>query len=237
MAKKKSTKRPVAKNAFQPFDRTKHVYHNEAFVELVKDAIRFFNGTPVHPLPPPEAFRGVGVYAIYYTGKSKPYETYSELNRLSYDFPIYLGKAVPRGWRRARISHTESNGSSELYLRLKQHATNIERIKGLSIKDFSCRLMIFEGPSSDMIGTLEASIIKWKRPLWNSFLDGFGNHDPGKGRYQQAKSDWDVVHPGRAWAKKCEGKTPTKKSLLKGIEEFLAHVQKTEPTNEGDFLA
>lgn len=24
------------------FDRSKHIYHNEAFVELVKDAIRFF---------------------------------------------------------------------------------------------------------------------------------------------------------------------------------------------------
>ena len=29
----------------EPFDRSKHVYHNEAFVELVKDAVRFFNGT------------------------------------------------------------------------------------------------------------------------------------------------------------------------------------------------
>jgi hypothetical protein len=27
------------------FDRNKHTYKNEAFVELVKDAIRFFNGT------------------------------------------------------------------------------------------------------------------------------------------------------------------------------------------------
>jgi hypothetical protein len=28
-------------------------------------------------------------------------------------------------------------------------------------------------------------------------VDGFGNHDPGKGRYKQARSDWDVIHPGR----------------------------------------
>ena len=51
------------------FDRSEHVYKNDAFAELVKDAVRFFNGTPVHTLPPPESFLGTGVYAIYYTGK------------------------------------------------------------------------------------------------------------------------------------------------------------------------
>jgi hypothetical protein len=44
------------------FDRQKHVYKNNAFVELIKDAVRFFNGTPVHPLPPSETFTGTGVY-------------------------------------------------------------------------------------------------------------------------------------------------------------------------------
>ncbi len=81
--------------------------------------------------------------------------------------------------------------------------------------------MIFEGSSSDMIGTLEASVIKWKKPLWNTFLDGFGNHDPGKGRYEQAKSDWDVVHLGRVWSKKCKGKTPSRGQILNGIEKFF----------------
>jgi hypothetical protein len=52
------------------FDRKKHLYKSEAFVELVKDAVRFFNGTPVHTLPPSEAFLGNGVYALYYTGQN-----------------------------------------------------------------------------------------------------------------------------------------------------------------------
>jgi len=30
--------------------------------------------------------------------------------------------------------------------------------------------------------------------------DGFGNHDPGSGRYNQKRSVWDQVHPGRSWA-------------------------------------
>ena len=65
-----------------PFDRSKHVYRNDAFVELVKDAVRFFNGTPVHSLPPPEKFLVTGIYAIYYIGKHRLYTKYSELNQI-----------------------------------------------------------------------------------------------------------------------------------------------------------
>ncbi len=79
-----------------------------------------------------------------------------------------------------------------------------------------------------MIGTLEASIIKWKRPLWNSFLDGFGNHTPGSGRFGQAPSEWDVVHPGRPWAEKCKGKTRSRQTIAKGIKTFLAEVENTD---------
>ncbi|WMP15970.1 Eco29kI family restriction endonuclease [Thiothrix lacustris] len=153
------------------FDRNEHIYTSTAFAELVKDAVRFFNGTPVHTLPPPEAFGGTGVYAIYYTGQHPAYKKYAELNRLAYNFPIYVGKAVPKGWRQARLSDD----------------------------------VLFEGEASDMIGTIEAALIKLNMPLWNTVVDGFGNHDPGKGRYEQAKSDWDVIHPGRAWAEKCKG--------------------------------
>lgn len=226
MSKKKTNRRnaQASRQEKEPFDLEKHIYKNDEFVELIKDAIRFFNGTPVHVLPPPERFEGTGIYAIYYIGKANPYAKYSELNRLAYDFPIYLGKAVPKGWRQSRESAKSEKKSFELYSRLRQHARSIGNATNLSIEDFSCRFMIFEGNSSDMIGTLEASIIKWKKPLWNSFLDGFGNHDPGKGRYEQAKSDWDVVHPGRAWAKKCKGATPLRKDIVSGIDVFLANV-------------
>jgi len=74
----------------QPFERGKHVYHNVEFIELIKDAVRFFNGTPVHQLPLNKRFLGTGVYALYYTGASEPYSRYSKLNRLSYDYPIYI---------------------------------------------------------------------------------------------------------------------------------------------------
>ena len=43
---------------------------------------------------------------------------------------------------------------------MNEHANSIRKVDSLSIEDISCRFMIFEGPSSDMIGTLEASVIK-----------------------------------------------------------------------------
>jgi hypothetical protein len=33
------------------FEPQEHIYKTDSFQELIKDALRFFNGTPVHPLP------------------------------------------------------------------------------------------------------------------------------------------------------------------------------------------
>jgi Eco29kI restriction endonuclease len=211
-----------------PFDRSKHVYRSDAFVELVKDAVRFFNGTPIHPLQVLETFTGTGVYAIYYTGSHDIYAKYGVLNRLAYNFPIYVGKAVPKGWRQSRISNGSQPSSRELQNRLKEHARNIEKVPDLDLKDLACRFIIFEDATSDMIGTIEASLIKLSTPLWNSGLDGFGNHDPGKGRYQQAKSDWDVLHPGRDWADRCLGIHQSKDSILQMVESFVKNLGSTE---------
>ena len=211
------------------FDRNKHIYRNDDFVELVKDAVRFFNGTPVHELPPLGAFRGTGIYAIYCIAKTGPYQAYGELNRLAYNHPIYVGKAVPKGWRQSRTSNDVSSTSAELHSRLREHSRSISSTfefdrTGLELSDFKCRFAILEGDTSDMIGTIEAALIKLHRPLWNTTLDGFGNHDPGKGRYQQARSDWDVIHPGRAWAEKCQGTANHRDTILERINTHLSSV-------------
>jgi len=206
------------------FDRSEHVYKNDAFAELVKDAVRFFNGTPVHELPPPLAFLGTGVYAIYYTGKNPTYKKYAELNRLAYSYPIYVGKAVPKGWRQARVSDNQGGQSKELFNRLREHSRSIGIAQGLELKDFSCRFVIFEDASSDMISTIEATLIKLNMPLWNIAVDGFGNHDPGSGRYEQARSDWDVIHPGRAWAEKCNGAHAEKSAILSRIKSHFKNI-------------
>lgn len=208
------------------FNRKEHVYTNDAFTELLKDAIRFFNGTPVHQLPPPEAFVGTGVYALYYTGNNELYQKYAELNRLAYSHPIYVGKAVPKGWRQSRVSDAgEGTQSKELFTRLKEHARSINAGSDLSLEHFSCRFVIFEHEGSDMISTIEASLIKLNRPLWNTALDGFGNHDPGSGRYEQAKSDWDVIHSGRSWAEKCNGIPKSKHKIENNINSHLKNIR------------
>ena len=201
----------------QAFDRSKHVYRNKAFAELVKDAIRFFNGTPVHTFPPLESFLGTGVYALYYIGSNPLYKRYAELNRLSYNTPIYVGKAVPKGWRQARSFDDTLNPSRELISRLREHGRSISLVTDLALCDFLCRFVIFEAEATEMMSTVDAALIKLNNPLWNSVVDGFGNHDPGSGRYEQAKSDWDLLHEGRVWANKCKGTHKEKSNIISTI--------------------
>lgn len=201
-----------------PFDRAKHVFRSDAFAEIIKDTIRFFNGTPVQLLPPPENFTGAGVYALYYIGKSRIYAPLHEANRIRYDLPIYVGKAVPHGWRQGRSQKV----SNELFQRLGDHFKSIQAANNLTPADFRCRFMILEDAAVDMISTVEAALIRQYTPLWNSTIDGFGNHTPGKGRFRQAKSDWDVLHPGRAWAAKCTGEAAT---LSKVNEKVTKHFE------------
>ena len=52
-------------------------------------------------------------------------------------------------------------------------------------------------------------------------IDGYGNHDPGKGRYNQARSRWDVLHPGRAWALKCRERPETAEQIQAEVIEYL----------------
>jgi hypothetical protein len=90
-----------------------------------------------------------------------------------------------------------------------------------------CRFVMFEGDGSDMIGTVEAALIKVNRPLWNCVLDGFGNHDPGRGRYEQANSDWDTIHKGRAFAEKLKGFSTPRDVIVNKISTHLDILSKS----------
>ncbi len=57
-------------------------------------------------------------------------------------------------------------------------------------------------------------------PLWNQILDGFGNH-PGAGRYNQQRSSWDGIHPGRPWAKRLKPNSRSKEEVLEVIAKLL----------------
>ena len=79
--------------------------------------------------------------------------------------------------------------------------------------------MILDAIESDLIVPVEAEMIRRYTPLWNSVVDGFGNHDPGSGRYNQAKSEWDVLHPGRSWAERLTGESPRLEEVLRKIQQ------------------
>ena len=205
----------------QPFDREKHVYRCDEFSELLKDAVRFFHGTPVCKFPPEERFAGAGVYAIYYIGKTGLYAKFGqEINREEYRLPIYVGKAEPTGWRQSRSSDNDGK-NTKLFDRLKQHSNSVVAGKGLKVDDFVCRLMIFEGPVEAMIASVEASLISMHRPLWNSVIDGFGNHNPGNKRFTGMITQWDALHPGRAWAKQMTGEVPDVKMLNRRVKDYF----------------
>lgn len=174
--------------------------------------------TPV-PLGSIERFRGAGVYAIYYTGSFDAYlrlqEWNSHIERL--DVPIYIGKAVPTGGRKGNIDPEVSTKGSALFSRLDEHRRSIDLATNLEIRDFWCRYLVVD---DIWIPLGESLLIQRYRPIWNSLIDGFGNHDPGSGRYNGARPNWDTLHPGREWAEKCAPSKLTVDQIRQQIREY-----------------
>ncbi len=174
---------------------------------------------PPSPLPPGEPFVGAGVYAIYYFGSFSAYKPLAALSRGGQlSVPIYVGKAVPAGARKGGFD-AEASPGTVLYKRLVEHADSIRQASStLRLEDFSCRYLAVD---DIWIPLGESLLIERFSPVWNRVLDGFGNHDPGKGRYTGQRSAWDVIHPGRAWAEKCAPYSRTTEELLGSVKAFL----------------
>jgi hypothetical protein len=197
------------------FEYSEHVFRSPKFRSVVDEAVEFFAQTPLQTLPPLSRFIGGGVYALYYVGEYDLYLKLSEVNRKDCMYPIYMGKAVPPGGRTGRA---KSSTTPDLYQRLREHMRNLEQAENVQVDEFRCRFVILNDVESDLIVPVEANLIRQYKPLWNMVVDGFGNHDPGSGRYNQAKSDWDVLHPGRPWAERLTGVPPA-------LDEIMAKVQ------------
>ena len=171
----------------------------------------------VRPLPP-EPFIGAGVYALYYTGDFHAYSILRDMNiNNQYAYPIYVGKAVPDGARKGGQGENVDPGMA-LYKRLNDHAKSILSAKNLNIEDFHCRFLSVD---DIWIPLTESLMIERFRPVWNVVLDGFGNHDPGKGRHKGRKPNWDCVHPGRAWADSLQPCAYTSFELEERIQNYL----------------
>jgi hypothetical protein len=171
------------------------------------------------PLGSVKDFIGVGIYAIYYVGSFDAYKPLAERNKNgAFHAPIYVGKAVPAGARKG--GGVGASGSRALYLRLKEHAESVAATD-LRLEDFYCRFLVVD---DIWIPLGESLLIAKFAPVWNALIDGFGNHDPGSGRYNGLRPKWDVLHPGRKWAEKCAVRKETPEQIQGEIVDYFRSV-------------
>lgn len=173
---------------------------------------------PVSPLPPENRFVGAGIYAIYYVGNYPAYAPIAERNRGGlFEAPIYVGKAIPAGARRGGGLGVTTG--PVLFRRLNEHAQSIAQVDNLELSDFLCRYLVVD---DIWIPLGESLLIERFAPVWNSTVDGCGNHDPGRGRYNSQKPPWDVVHPGRPWAEKMQPNRRSEREILDVLQLRLS---------------
>jgi hypothetical protein len=202
---------PNDKQTIKPFNPLDKRNLGESVADALLD-------TKIQALPP-LPFVGAGVYAIYYTGVFPAYERLAALNRDGqYACPIYVGKAVPAGARKGGLGIGVEHGQA-LYKRLAEHAESIKAATNLDITDFYCRFLVVD---DIWIPLAESMLIERFKPAWNRVLDGFGNHDPGKGRHAGMTPQWDALHPGRVWASRLQPSTNTADELTTRVEKYLA---------------
>lgn len=200
--------------------------------ELAKSVERALFDQPLRELPPQRPFGGAGLYALYYLGAFPAYAPIAPQAQAVGQVPIYVGRARPDGSRQGVVATTRRPA---LFTRLCQHAKSIQAVEdhaartaaaGLALADFRCRYLV----ADDIWVPLgEALLLARYRPVWNSVLDGFGNHDPGRGRRQQRRSSWDVLHPGRGWASTLAAPSSTATDLSTRVAEHLAVVGRPVP--------
>ena len=151
------------------------------------------------PLGDVERFEGNGVYALFYNG---PFQAYRVISSPKGETPVYVGKAAPSTRKGEELSAMQllgAYGGTSLFTRMRNHRASIEAAENLEVDDFQVRLLVL---SYIWVPLAETSVISRYQPVWNTIVDGFGNHDPGAGRYNGMRPRWDTLHPGRAWAEK-----------------------------------
>jgi len=177
---------------------------------------------PAVQLPLTESFIGAGIYAIYYVGNFPLYEKIAKRNRRGkFSWPIYVGKAVPAGVRQGGVG-LDANPGTVLFGRIREHFKSLEQAANLDASDFHCRYLTVD---DIWIPLGESLLIEKFSPVWNKVLDGFGNHNPGSGRYKQQRSPWDVVHPGREWALRCAENKQSESEIVAAVKAFIDNPQ------------
>ena len=172
----------------------------------------------VYPLGELPVFQGAGIYAIYYSGGFPAYTELANRNRNNqFAAPIYVGKAVHAGARKG--GGTEGDTTRKpLYSRLSEHTESIRSAENLDLPEFHCRFLVVD---DIWIPLGESLLIARFSPVWNALIDGFGNHDPGSGRYKGMRPRWDVLHPGRPWATKCGERAESPDDIARDVLTYL----------------
>lgn len=198
------------------------VFNPLAKRNLGKSVVDALLETTALPLKAVGIFPGAGVYAIYYHGSFPNYRPLSQQNQTESTYPIYVGKAIPKGGRKGTSSDA-SLDSTALSKRLQEHKASIESVASLKIEDFTYRSLVVD---DIWISLGETLVIQRFQPLWNQVVDGFGNHDPGGGRYSGMRPAWDELHPGRAWATRCQAPKLTRKQILEAVDAYMEAFKK-----------
>lgn len=169
------------------------------------------------------AFEGAGIYAIYYHGRFDGYKPISMDPMTEGAVPIYVGKAIPTGSRRGASLAISTKGRA-LWNRLSDHRDSIiavdNRADSIHSDEFSVRYLTVD---DIWIPLGETLLISTFNPLWNRVIDGFGNHDPGAGRYNGLRPIWDVLHPGRIWADKCKPRSQSIADIQQVIADHFSN--------------
>lgn len=173
---------------------------------------------------------GAGVYAIYYKGD---HPVYTGIRNT--ETPIYVGKADPA----SPNAKTPREQGQKLYGRLNDHRKMIKAVESyaveqgdlnvLRVEDFECRRLV-TATNAQLFA--ERHLISIFRPLWNQetrICWGISKHGDTEGR-NNARSPWDVLHPGRKWAlaKKLSDSRPREK-IISDIEK---HITAFPPYND-----
>lgn len=190
-------------------------------INLGKSVAEALLDSPAHPLAELPRFDGAGIYVIYYTGNFPAYRPMAEVNAESLRWPIYIGKAIPSGGRRG-AALTSSPNNSALFKRLTDHRKSVEAADmgsgALAVEAFFVRYLLVD---DIWIPLGENVLIHRFKPVWNGYLDGFGNHAPGKGRAEGMMPRWDTLHPGRPGFSGLPPRPETKDEIIEKVLHFL----------------
>lgn len=157
---------------------------------------------------------GAGVYALYYSGNNSHYQAISGTDK-----PIYVGQARPEGTRKGNFD--PSKVSCPLWDRLDEHRESIDQVESLNVADFTVRYLV---AIEAFVALAERVMINDSRPVWNTIVDGFGNHNPGVPRRKDGRRPpWDELHPGRWWSHPHNMPTPSRVTAEMSRQRIVDH--------------